>query len=231
MAINVDTVYQRVLALANKEQRGYITPQEFNLFANQAQMEIFEQYFYDLNQFERAGPLDGETEYSNMVDLINDKIDVFKEVGSLGAGDTLPPDLYKLGDVHTTGTTPQIIQEVTRSEYYRLASSGLNIITAQAPVYVRSGNKIIVYPSVTPQITYIKKPNAGNNRVQWTYVVVGEKALYNASGGASHFELHEAEETELVYRILALSGITLNKPEVSQFGVAQQLATTQQEKQ
>ena len=29
--IKVDTVYQRVLAIANKEQRGYITPQEFNL--------------------------------------------------------------------------------------------------------------------------------------------------------------------------------------------------------
>ena len=40
--VNIDTVYQRVLAFANKEQRGYITPQEFNLFANQAQMEIYE---------------------------------------------------------------------------------------------------------------------------------------------------------------------------------------------
>ena len=48
MAIIVDTVYQRVLALANKEQRGYITPQEFNLFANHAQMDIFEQYFKNL---------------------------------------------------------------------------------------------------------------------------------------------------------------------------------------
>ena len=51
MAVSLDTVYQRVLAIANKEQRGYITPQEFNLFANQAQMDIFEQYFYDLDQF------------------------------------------------------------------------------------------------------------------------------------------------------------------------------------
>ena len=48
MAVSVDTVYQRVLAIANKEQRGYITPQEFNLLANQAQMEIFNEYFYDL---------------------------------------------------------------------------------------------------------------------------------------------------------------------------------------
>ena len=47
--VSVDTVYQKVLAFANKEQRGYITPQEFNILANQAQLEIFEQYFYDSN--------------------------------------------------------------------------------------------------------------------------------------------------------------------------------------
>ena len=47
MAVSIDTVYQRVLAIANKEQRGYLTPQEFNLLANQAQMDIFEQYFYE----------------------------------------------------------------------------------------------------------------------------------------------------------------------------------------
>ena len=53
MAVSVDTVYQRVLSLANKEQRGYITPQEFNLFANQVQQEILDQYFYDINQWSR----------------------------------------------------------------------------------------------------------------------------------------------------------------------------------
>ena len=75
MAISVDTIYQRVLAVANKEQRGYITPQEFNLFANQAQLEIFDQYFYDINQF---GRLHGnDTEYSDMLNIINEKISVF----------------------------------------------------------------------------------------------------------------------------------------------------------
>ena len=53
MAISVDRVYQKVLAIANKEQRGYITPQEFNLFADHAQKDIFRQYFYDLEQFQR----------------------------------------------------------------------------------------------------------------------------------------------------------------------------------
>ena len=42
MSVSVDTVYQRVLSILNKEQLGYVTPQEFNLFANQAQMDLFE---------------------------------------------------------------------------------------------------------------------------------------------------------------------------------------------
>ena len=53
MSVNINTVYQAVLAVTNKEQRGYITPQEFNYLANQAQLDIFEQYFYDVNQFSR----------------------------------------------------------------------------------------------------------------------------------------------------------------------------------
>jgi len=44
--VNVDTVYQKVLALANKEQRGYITPQEFNLMANKAQLDLINNYFH-----------------------------------------------------------------------------------------------------------------------------------------------------------------------------------------
>ena len=50
MAINVDTVYKTVLLILNKEQRGYVTPNEFNKIATQVQLEIFEKYFEDLNQ-------------------------------------------------------------------------------------------------------------------------------------------------------------------------------------
>ncbi len=48
MAISIDNVYQQVLVIANKEQRGYITPQEFNLLARKAQLDVFENYFSDL---------------------------------------------------------------------------------------------------------------------------------------------------------------------------------------
>ena len=67
--VSIDKVYQKVLALANKEQRGYITPQEFNLFADQAQIEIFEQYFYDLNQ-QRRFP-GNNTKYADIDDILD----------------------------------------------------------------------------------------------------------------------------------------------------------------
>jgi len=76
MAVNINTVYQRVLALANKEQRGYVTPLEFNLLANQAQMEIFEQYFYDINLYNRAPG--NSTEYADMLHILEEKIAPFK---------------------------------------------------------------------------------------------------------------------------------------------------------
>ena len=44
MAINVNTVYQTVLLILNKEQRGYMTPTEFNSIGTQVQLEIFEKY-------------------------------------------------------------------------------------------------------------------------------------------------------------------------------------------
>ena len=75
--INVDRIYQRVLTLANKEQRGYITPQEFNILANQAQMDIFEQYFYDLNQFLRTPG--NSTVHADTVDILEEKISIFEQ--------------------------------------------------------------------------------------------------------------------------------------------------------
>ena len=77
MAVSIDRVYQKVLALANKEQRGYITPQEFNLFADHAQMEIFEQYFYDLDQFSRV-PGNNQS-HVDKIKSLKDKIDKFQK--------------------------------------------------------------------------------------------------------------------------------------------------------
>ncbi len=50
MAVNVDIVYKTVLLILNQQQRGYMTPDEFNKVATQVQLTMFEAYASDLNQ-------------------------------------------------------------------------------------------------------------------------------------------------------------------------------------
>ena len=74
--VNIDTVYQKVLTLANKEQRGYITPQEFNLMADKAQMEIFENYFHDMKMAYLKPK--NESVYSDDMEILSEKMQVFR---------------------------------------------------------------------------------------------------------------------------------------------------------
>ena len=75
MAVPIDNVYQKVLALANKEQRGYITPQEFNLFADKAQNEIFNNYFHKIKI--TANKPKTQTLYSDELEMLEEKLHPF----------------------------------------------------------------------------------------------------------------------------------------------------------
>ena len=226
--VKVDTVYQRVLALANKEQRGYVTPLEFNLLANQAQLDIFEQYFYDINQF--AVTDDIGAEYSDAVDTLEEKISIFETSTTVTGGSTLPNDLYRLGTVIFNNNE---VEQIEQKKFLYINSSPLTVPTNSRPVYTRSGNAITVYGDGGAQIVsgvtcnYVRQPA----RAEWGYNVVVNKALYNASAGAStNFELHNAEETKLVIKILELAGITINKPGLVAVASQKEINKLQQEK-
>jgi len=219
MAVSVDTVYQRVLAILNKEQRGYVTPQEFNLFANQAQLDIFEQYFYDINQFGRVPGND--TEFSDMLNILNEKINLFEANGAMTYNASLywqtPADLYRLGTIVYGNTvtskslypTPNTVvntttlveaERINYNEYLMINQSEYLKPTNSRPVFVASTSGYKVYGAAGELITgvtcnYIKKPT----EVAWGYQMVYGEALYDATT-AVDFELHDSEETELVLR-------------------------------
>ena len=46
----INSVRNTVLAIINKNNYGYISPGDFNLFAKQAQLDIFDEYFIRYNQ-------------------------------------------------------------------------------------------------------------------------------------------------------------------------------------
>lgn len=247
MAVNVDTVYQRVLAILNKEQRGYVTPQEFNLFANQAQGDIFEQYFYDINQFSRLPGND--TEYSDMLNLLNEKINIFEsnEVMTLNGGYWQEPaNLYRLGTIMytdqttskslyptpntvTTNSTITEVERINNNEFLYINQSRYTKPTNLMPVFVASSKGYKVYgdTELTTRVScnYIKVPTA----VAWGYQMVYGEALYN-SNASTNFELHESEETELVVKILAFASLAIKDINMYQAASQIEAQTNQQEK-
>ena len=247
--IKIDTVYQKVLAIANKEQRGYITPQEFNLFADHAQNEIFEQYFYDLNQFRRVPG--NNTEHSDMVNNLQEKISLFQRysesatvIGNYGDIniDVDFPNLYRLTTVRIKWQTEpkfRVAEEIPLTELNTYSDSPLVKWSKKLPVYTRystnnNGGRVKIYPYPSSdvnvdrvQISYIKKPEKPN----WNYFIVNEKPFFKNDSESQNFELHSSDESELVYRILALAGITLDKPELMQAAMTLEGTKVQQEKQ
>ena len=221
MAINIDTVYQRVLTLANKEQRGYITPQEFNLIANQAQYDIFEQYFYEMNLQERGEEAQELGSLGDMVDLLEDKIRIFHTLQNMDYNSTEsswqpPADFYRYGNIYFDSRQPKIvdaneIQNIRNSTFH-------NAMLGDDPVMYKFGKGWKIFDNsgeVTSGAVIVEavtRPEA----VRWGYIVVNEQALYNASASVN-FQLHEADETDLVIKILELAGMVINKPQLSAF--------------
>ena len=46
----INSVRNTVLSIINKNNYGYISPSDFNLFAKQAQLDIFDEYFIRYNE-------------------------------------------------------------------------------------------------------------------------------------------------------------------------------------
>lgn len=228
--VSVDTVYQTVLAILNKENRGYMTPQEFNLLANQAQSEIFEQYFYDLNQYNRRGEINNE--FANIVKNIKEKIDLFKVqnytlIHDLGRFN-LPSNLYRLGSVNYQRSTE--VEETTNKQYLYISQSPLTSPSISYPIYIREGDTVVVYPNTIQSeiyCTYIRKPIPAN----WTYNTVNNQAFYNPSAtDAQDFEVHESEFSNLVIKILSYAGIIIKQNEIIQLAEAKENKKITQEK-
>ena len=227
MAISIDTVYQRVLALANKEQRGYITPQEFNLFANHAQMEIFEQYFYDLNQVARIPGNDYV--YADVDDMLEEKLQIFEDTISIPNTGVIPSTVYRVSAVEYSGINCDILKT---KDFKDVIGGGL--LTAPTPMRpvanIRNNTLYVAVDQITiinsGTILYFRKPID----VQWTYVVINKKALHDPTYKVD-FELHQSEETELVYKILKLAGLSMKRDDIAKGGQGLESLQTQQEKQ
>jgi hypothetical protein len=74
----INSVRNTVLSVLNKNNYGYISPSDFNLFAQQAQMEVYEEYFSNFNKatnFENSRQ--SGTDYADLVKPLAEALDYF----------------------------------------------------------------------------------------------------------------------------------------------------------
>ena len=229
MAINIDTVYQTVQALANKEQRGYITPQEFNLFANQAQLDIFEQYIYDLQAFKRNAP--SILDLGDSVNLIKVKLGSFLTTQAVSFGTALPTANY-YGEVFLgQGGNRRALKEVDPDVVTDLNASKFHKKGWTDALYFKDGPKSIQVWDGTGQITSgitIEVISGQPGLCNWGYSVVNEEAVYDPAN-STNFILHASERPDLVVKILKLAGISMEDQQLYSAGSAEDGLNTQQE--
>ena len=228
----IDRVYQTVQDAINKEQRGYLTPEEFNNFAHLAQNEIFELYFHDYNFFENARKAGRtNTEYADLPKHFRERINMFSTTGNVMTPNDagvyeVPDNLYRLTSVEYNGAyaEEEEFDQLRYSERTRLGRSS----TAR-PVYTRLGNNIRMYPTtISDAITlnYIRKPNVPH----WSYTMTNGEPFFNDNlSDFQDFEIHAGDEHELTNMILGYAGVTIREPDITT--VAQNEATADINKQ
>ncbi len=223
--ISVDAVYKTVQRILNKEQRGYLPPNEFNFFADLANTEVYENYFYELNQYMAQQPaMDADEKYGMVTDLLSEKIHVFEQSLSVDAGQITFSDItdfYRFGDIQ--GSSYEL-EEVTEKEFKNVNRSPLTSRRGGNGLYYRNLNGLFSNTAAT--LYYTRKPVSP----VWGYNSVSGKPLFDGESSVD-FELHDSDLPDIVAKIAGYAGVAIKAPDVAQAAAAKEATLDQSEKQ
>jgi|TARA_R110000796_G_scaffold7171_4_gene24899 hypothetical protein len=230
----INSVRNTVLAILNKNNYGYISPNDFNLYAKQAQLDLFEDLFYEYNyQIIKENARQSGTGYANISKGIVEVIDLFSTTAVLAniANNTytLPADFYLINKIlcfDAAGTTyTGEAERVSHNKITLLNTSNLTAPTTIYPAYTTEGSVLTVFPSTINaanqlQAQYIRYPLPP----VWTYntLLAGGAPVFNpTSSSYQDFELSADYEPDLVTKILGYAGVSIREQAVVQFANTQ----------
>jgi len=243
--LSINTCRNTVMYILNKSNRGYIGTSEFDYFCQLAQMDIFENLFYQYNQFvnKQNKRLTG-AEYADIPKNIREAIDIFTEYSTTGnfTYDSTPKlwsftgnDLYRvlsLSLVNTTSKKKILIEEVSKIQLNYINNNPMTTPSLLFPVCTRIGSKFSVVPDVPSghiaELLYIRKPKDP----KWTYVVVGGNPIYNGGAGdLQDIELHISLFPKFITKVLALCGVSIREESVVQEANSEEMKQWQKQQQ
>ena len=236
----INEVRNTVLAILNKNNYGYISPSDFNLYAQNAQMELYEDYFVSYNKAINAenARLSG-TGYADSEGPISETLEIFLRIDRLTH---IADNKYYAPSVFTTGYNAYMInkivcydpdtdaqlgeaEKVSNTSISMLVGSNLTAPSIEYPAYTLVQNTINVYPTTingddSLECSYFRLPNPP----KWTYISLsnGEPAFDQSQSDYQDFELPNEDIYKLATKILEFCGMEIREQEVTQFGMVQQ---------
>lgn len=211
--MTIDEVYQFVQFIANKDQRGFIKPSEFNLAAERAQLDFIEDRFQ------------GKSTHKNLDDLrtVIERVNLSYAAGTNGAW-VYPTDmLHYVSMTHGGNKVDLVSQEKLEDR----VNSQLVAPTASYPLAVMIDEGFEIYDSATEAtagtvaLTYIKIPAAP----VWTYVLVNGMYVFDGSSSSlQQLTLPESTHLDVSNRILGYLGVSLREADLAKYS---ELKTTE----
>tara|TARA_B110000483_G_C18174000_1_gene534362 strand:+ start:902 stop:1870 length:969 start_codon:yes stop_codon:yes gene_type:complete len=140
----INSVRQTVMSVLNKNNYGYISPSDFNLFAKQAQLDLFENYFYSYNyQISKENARQSGTGYADITKGLEEVIDTFSvQLPLLNAGGSL----YFLPSLTTTNNDYYLINK--NLVYNRELAEGTTTATNGGAVLVEDSTASFINDGV-----------------------------------------------------------------------------------
>jgi hypothetical protein len=234
----INQVYTTVLAIINKDNRGYISPLEFNLYAELAQMSLFEELFHKYSKsIVKQNARMYHSEFSDVPKHIREVVDIFTDETSLIPVVVLDP-LNNLWKPLASNFYRMVkmdyrlkeIEEVSKLEINRILNNNLVQPTADYPIYVSLKGAYRIYPSILDEneviVTYIRKPS----QPKWTYTSVAGNPLFNPTANDyKDFELPESMFNDLVLKILGYAGVEIREADIIQLAQSVEASNTNNE--
>lgn len=236
----INSVRNTVLSVLNKNNFGYISPADFNLYAKQAQIELFEEYFKEYNNvLNDENVRKSGTGYADARKAIEETVESFMRTDLLVQVST-GSNRYNIPSITTTGFQAYMIskilcyrqvltsrvflgeaEKVSHTKITMLANSNLTAPSEKYPIYSQEGGVITVFPSTinssnSIDANYFRYPKDP----KWTYTTLtnGEPIFNQSQSDYQDFELPNEDEYKLVTKILQYAGLSIRDIPVLQFG-------------
>jgi hypothetical protein len=221
--VSVQSVYETVKNLANKDQKGFVTPEIFNSFAKAAQLKIFHEIFQETIEGKklRRSQVDAGRSLS-LVDRTKSDLAVFSSkvgLSKISGQFARPSDLHSVISVKTAGSTKKPAHLVFDGDKIdHILASSLSAPSIDFPVALVLGDIEMFPTSVTKiELSYYRTPAIPMYQISTAVLNGTSLEIFNEATSVD-FELPSKYEPELIDEIANMIGVNMKEQMIMSYG-------------